>query len=58
MPNKPDLLNKAIDADIRVAQTLPTEYYREAKYFELAKERVFARSWLVARSGRSGSTSR
>lgn len=45
MPNKPDLLNKAIDADIRVARTLPTQYYREVEYFELAKERVFARSW-------------
>lgn len=37
-----------IDADIRSAETLPTEFYREQKYFDLARERIFARSWQFA----------
>jgi choline monooxygenase len=34
-----------IDPDIRRAATLPAEVYREAAYFEAARQRVFARSW-------------
>jgi choline monooxygenase len=45
MSAKEELLNQTINPEVRVARTLPTEYYLEAKYFELAKERVFARSW-------------
>jgi choline monooxygenase len=40
--------NKLITADIRCAETLPSEFYREQKYFDLAKERIFARSWQFA----------
>jgi choline monooxygenase len=45
MAAKEELLIKTIDSDIHIARTLPTEYYTEPKYFEIAKERVFARSW-------------
>jgi choline monooxygenase len=45
MPTKDDLLNDGIHSDVRVARTLPTEYYCDPQYFELAKERIFARSW-------------
>jgi choline monooxygenase len=45
MPAKENLVNQSIDADIRVARTLPTDYYLDPRYFVLAKERVFARSW-------------
>src|SRR4028119_889933 len=34
-----------IDEDIRRAETLPAEVYRDPRYFALARERVFARSW-------------
>ncbi|HEY9776833.1 MAG TPA: SRPBCC family protein [Planktothrix sp.] len=42
---------KIIGSDIRSAETLPTEYYRDPKYFELAKDRIFARSWQLAVDG-------
>jgi choline monooxygenase len=35
----------AIDSDIRRASTLPGYVYSDADYFELQKDRVFARSW-------------
>ena len=34
-----------IDKDIRRASTLPAGVYSEPDYFELQKDRVFARSW-------------
>ncbi len=34
-----------IDPDIRRAQTLPSEFYLDEQYFELSKERIFARTW-------------
>lgn len=34
-----------IDPDIRKAWTLPSRFYTDARYFELSKERIFARSW-------------
>lgn len=34
-----------IDSDIRRASTLPARVYSEPKYFELQRDRVFARSW-------------
>lgn len=38
-----------IDPDIRKARTLPSEFYTDAAYFELSKEKIFARTWqLVA----------
>lgn len=40
-----DLLSKTIDDDVRRAKTLPTQYYRDPQYFEMAKEKIFARSW-------------
>ena len=37
-----------IDKDIRRASTLPARVYSDPKYFELQKDRVFARSWQWA----------
>ncbi len=38
-----------IDPDIRKARTLDKKFYLDPQWFELAKERIFARSWqLVA----------
>lgn len=34
-----------IDEDIRRASTLPSEVYRDPAYFDLQRERIFARSW-------------
>lgn len=34
-----------IEPQIEIARTLPAQYYRDAKYFDLAREKVFARSW-------------
>lgn len=34
-----------IDSDIRKAKTLASEFYTDPAYFELSKERIFARSW-------------
>lgn len=36
-----------IEPDISKAKTLPTEYYIDPKYFELAKEKIFAKSWQL-----------
>jgi len=34
-----------IDPEIRCAWTLPSSFYKESRYFELSKEKIFARSW-------------
>lgn len=34
-----------IDPDIRKAKTLDTDFYTDERYFELSKEKIFARSW-------------
>lgn len=34
-----------IDNDIRRAHTLPSSFYSDPSYFELAREKIFARSW-------------
>ena len=34
-----------IDKDIRRASTLPARVYSDPEYFEIQKDRVFARSW-------------
>lgn len=34
-----------IDPDIRKAKTLPSDFYIDPTYFELSKERIFARTW-------------
>ena len=34
-----------IHSDIRYAWTLPSRFYTDASYFELSKEKIFARSW-------------
>ncbi|MEP6787344.1 MAG: SRPBCC family protein [Acidobacteriota bacterium] len=34
-----------IDPDIRKAKTLASDFYTDAAYFELSKEKIFARSW-------------
>lgn len=37
-----------IDPDIRRARTLPAEFYTDPRYFELTKQKIFARSWQFA----------
>jgi choline monooxygenase len=48
-----------IDADIRLARTLPGRAYRDPELFEVARERVFARAWHLVldddRLGEAGS---
>ena len=40
-----------IDPDIRRAKTLPADFYTDESYFELSREKIFARSWhLVGRA--------
>ena len=34
-----------IDPDIRKAKTLSSDFYTDAAYFELSKEKIFARTW-------------
>lgn len=34
-----------IDPDIRKAKTLTSDFYTDARYFELSKEKIFVRSW-------------
>lgn len=34
-----------IDPDIRKARTLTSDFYTDARYFELSKEKIFVRSW-------------
>jgi len=34
-----------IDPDIRKAKTLSSNFYTDERYFELSKEKIFARSW-------------
>lgn len=40
-----------IDPDIRKARTLASDFYTDESYFELSKEKIFARTWHFA--GRS-----
>lgn len=35
----------AVDPDIKKARTLASEFYTDPAWFELSKERIFARSW-------------
>jgi choline monooxygenase len=45
-----------VDPDIRKARTLSSDFYTDAKYLELSKERIFARSWqLLGRLEKSSS---
>ncbi|MEO8573939.1 MAG: SRPBCC family protein [Pyrinomonadaceae bacterium] len=37
-----------IDPDIRTAKTLPSSFYTDERFFELSKEKIFARSWQFA----------
>jgi len=34
-----------IDPDIRRARTLPSRFFTDERYFELSKEKIFARTW-------------
>src|SRR4030095_7251822 len=34
-----------VDPDIKKASTLPAEFYRSEEVFNLAKEKIFMRSW-------------
>ena len=34
-----------INPDISIAETLPAEFYKDDKYFEMSKEKIFAKSW-------------
>jgi choline monooxygenase len=36
-----------IDADIRKAKTLSSDFYTDPAFFELSKEKIFARSWQL-----------
>lgn len=36
-----------IDADIRKAQTLSSAFYTDPQFFELSKEKIFARTWQL-----------
>ena len=38
-----------IDPDIRKAMTLASDFYTDPAYFELSKEKIFARSWQFLR---------
>ena len=38
-----------IDPDIRQAKTLSSAFYTDERYFELSKEKIFARTWQFAR---------
>lgn len=42
-----DLQPFTIDADIRRASTLPAEVYRDPRWYDLARERMFRRSWQL-----------
>jgi len=42
-----------IDPDIRRARTLPAEVYRDPHWYELQRERVFARYWQALPDGRA-----
>jgi choline monooxygenase len=35
----------SVDADIKKASTLPSEFYTSAENFELSKEKIFAKTW-------------
>lgn len=45
------LKSDLIEEDISIAQTLPARFYRDQFYFELAKERIFTRSWQFLTHG-------
>jgi len=34
-----------VDPDIRKARTLASDFYTDEQFFELSRERIFARSW-------------
>ena len=36
-----------IDRDIRKAETLPAEFYRDEAVFKSSKENVFSRAWQL-----------
>ena len=40
--------NFFVDADISNAQTIFTDVYNSAEFFEMAKEKIFAGSWQFA----------
>ncbi|HMJ08169.1 MAG TPA: hypothetical protein VK468_04145, partial [Pyrinomonadaceae bacterium] len=41
-----------IDSDIRKARTLASEFYTDVRCFDLAKEKIFARTWhLIGTAG-------
>jgi len=37
-----------VDPDIRQAKTLPSSFYTDGRFFELSKEKIFARTWQFA----------
>lgn len=41
-----------VDAEIRKARTLDSDFYTDERYFELSKERIFARTWHFLGSAR------
>jgi choline monooxygenase len=45
MPTQPKLHAAPVEADIRIARTLPADFYRSTEVFEASKDRVFAKSW-------------
>ena len=45
-----------VDPDIKRAKTLSSEFYINERYFELSKERIFARTWQFAGGPEQGSS--
>lgn len=35
----------SVDPNIAKANTLPSEFYRDSRYFDLSREKIFAKSW-------------
>lgn len=42
-----------IDPDIRKAETLPSRFYIDPEYFDRSKEKIFARTWQLARNAKN-----
>src|SRR5687768_15591882 len=43
-----DMTEFFIDPEIRRAKTLPSSFYTDGRYFELSRDKIFARTWQFA----------
>ncbi len=50
------MTNFFIDPDIRKAHTLPSKFYTDPAFFEISKEKIFARTWQFAAGTELSST--